>query len=404
MLVFRRWLLVLLMLCWLPGCGPGSRTDTPPRQPSSPSSPSAIEQPSAEPSDPTSPDAAPASIAKPEDPLVIEDQELERDASPNATAVRQDTKLPDAGRTPDPTFPELPPESQWETWCESLMSGTPEARREASRGIAQTLRPLSSEDLAALLAHDSVFVRRGVAFDLLERFHPHDVEIAEAFVRSLGDQDATVRHIALTAVRRLPQDKLVTALEPLTSLMTSSAESSANRIAAIRLIASMQSQGQDALPDLHDLLRNDSDPAVRSATAVAIARVADAEQAAAWLQKALADEPDPSVQTVLVVRLGRIGPPAATALDRLRQTLRTDDAQLQRAVIDAMIAIGKPAVPHLILLLDSSDVTIRRLAVFALGNLGPVATDATEALQACLHDQDAEVRQLAEIALARIAS
>jgi HEAT repeat protein len=266
------------------------------------------------------------------------------------------------------------------------------------------LRPFSSEDLTALLAHDSAFVRRGVAFDLLERFNPNDDELAAALVRGLADQDATVRHIALTAVRRLPHDKLVAALEPLTSLFTSPEESSANRIAAIRLIASMQSQAQDALPLLNELLRTDADSAVRSASAVAIARVADPPQAVQWLQRALADEPDPTVRAVLVVRLGRIGTPAAAALDELSQTLRTEDAELQRAVIDAMIAIGKSSVPHLILLLDSSDVAIRRLAVFALGSLGPAATDATESLQAHLQDQDAEIRQLAEIALARIAS
>lgn len=399
MLVFRRCLLVLLMLHLVPGCGPRDPAGTPTREPLSPGP---TEQPQAEAPNQQSDAQEPKSNSTSDGSLLsdIPDQ----DEPPKAGAVMEDTNRKDIVRASDPTSQELPPESQWETWCESLMSGAPEARRKAAEGIAQTLRPLSSEDLAALLAHDSAFVRRGVAFDLLERFNPNDEKIAAAFIRSLADQDATVRHIALTAVRRLPHDKLITALEPLTSLMISPAESSANRIAVIRLIASMQSQAQDALPLLNELLRTDSDSAVRSASAVAIARVADPQQAVQWLQRALADEPDPAVRTVFVVRLGRIGTPAAAALDELSQTLRAEDAELQRAVIDAMIAIGKPSVPHLILLLDSSDVAIRRLAVFALGSLGPVAMDATDALQVRLQDQDVEVRQLAEIALARIAS
>ncbi|TVS18779.1 MAG: hypothetical protein EA424_10215 [Planctomycetaceae bacterium] len=399
MLVFRRCLLVLLMLRFVPGCGSSDPTGTPSREPLSPS---ASGQPLAE-----APDRQ-AEAPEPKSPSTSDGSLFsdlpDQDDPPNAGTVMEDPNLKDVAPASDPTSQELPPETQWETWCESLMSGTPEARRQAAEGIAQTLRPFSSEDLAALLAHDSAFVRRGVAFDLLERFNPNDDQIAAAFIRSLADQDATVRHIALTAVRRLPHDKLVTALEPLTSLMISPAESSANRIAVIRLIASMQSQAQDALPLLHELLRTDADSAVRSASAVAIARVADPPQAVQWLQGALAGEPDPAVRTVFVVRLGRIGTPAAAALDELSETLRTEDAELQRAVIDAMIAIGKPSVPHLILLLDASDVAIRRLAVFALGNLGPTAADAAEALQARLQDQDGEVRQLAEIALARIAS
>lgn len=401
MLVSRRCLLVLLMVCFVPGCG---RSDPLDSGSGEVLGPAASQLRLDEPLKQASAADAAKSNAMDEDSLLREDQGFAQPATSNDAAVMEDAKLKDAGRASASSAPGFPPESQWEIWCESLMSGTPEARREAAQGIAQTLRGVSSEDLAALLAHDSAFVRRGVAFDLLERFNATDDQIAAAFVRSLEDQDATVRHIALTAVRRLPHNKLVTALEPLTSLMISPGESSANRIAAIRLIASMQSQGQDALPQLFELLRNDSDSAVRSATAVAIARVADSQQAVPWLRTALADEPDPSVRMVLVVRLGRIGPSAAAALEELRQALRTEDPQLQRAVIDAMIAIGKPAVPHLILLLDSPDVATRRLAVFALGNLGSAAADATESLQARLQDPDPEVRQLAKIALARIAS
>lgn len=399
MLVFRRCLLVLLMLRLIPGCGASDPTGVPSREPLGPA---AAEQPLVEAPDRQAEAQDPKRPSTPDGSLLsdLPDQ----DEPPKAGIVMEATNLKEVAAASDPTSTELPPETQWETWCESLTSGTPEARRQAAERIAQTLRPFSSEGLAALLAHDSAFVRRGVAFDLLERFNPNDDRIAAAFIRSLADQDATLRHIALTAVRRLPHDQLLAALEPLTSLMISPAESPANRIAVIRLIASMQSQAQDALPLLHDLLQTDTDAAVRSASAVAITRVAAPPQAVQWLQRALADEPDPAVRMVLVVRLGRIGTPAAAALDELSQTLRTKDAELQRAAIDAMIAIGKPSVPHLILLLDSSDIAIRRLAVFALGSLGPVAADAAETLQTRLQDQDVEVRQLAEIALARIAS
>jgi len=299
-------------------------------------------------------------------------------------------------------FESLPDENQWKSWGEALMSGSSEQRSSAAESIAQCLDPLAPETVANLLTHESVHVRRGVAFYLLDRLDPNDPTVAAAMTEALSDEDATVRHIALSAVRRLPESSQASAVVQLVTMLTPDREDAANRAAIVRLVASLERQADAALPRLVEILREDPDASVRSAAVAAIPRIAGPERAVTELSEALVKESDPGVQGVLVVRLGKLGPAAAGAVDPLADKLKTNDHELQRKVIDALIAIGKPSVPRLIEALQAKDVPTRRLAVFALGSLSAVAAEATEPLRACLNDDDEQVRQLAQVALLRI--
>jgi HEAT repeat protein len=379
----------LMAFCLLAGCGPADQAPV-----SSPDAP-------AVPADPQTAGRLPAETpdADVADGDATSTDPAEAEVPPGV--AEDPTMVPDYPSAP---LDGLPPDEQWQAWSQSLMGGTPDARRSAADAIAQTLNPFSPGQVAGLLRHDSPGVRRCAAFYLLERFDPNDSRAAGAMAGALTDDDATVRHIALSAVRRLPAAKLVSVVPQLTAMLRSQREDATSRASIVRLLAGLERQGESALPLLVELLLTDPDGTVRSAAAVAIPRMADPGQAADWLRQALAKEADPAVQTVLVVRLGRIGAPAAAAVDALARTLNTGDPELQRKVIDALIAIGEPSVPQLIERLTSPDVQLRRLAVFALGSLGAAAAPAVEPLKACLNDEDEDVRQLAEIALLRIQS
>ncbi|MCL4203058.1 MAG: HEAT repeat domain-containing protein [Pirellulaceae bacterium] len=390
MVVSFRCLGALLALCLMAGCGPTDRE----RESSTPDVPRA-------PMDLEAEDGMPA-----ETPA-----SAVADGDASSTGAAEKEGAPGVAEDPDQVpAPEeaaldgLPPDAQWQTWSQSLTGGTPDARRSAADAITRTLTPFSPDQVAGLLKHESSGVRRCAAFYLLERFDPNDSKSAAAMAGALSDDDATVRHIALSAVRRLPAAKLVLVVPQLTAILKSPQEDATNRASIVRLLGGLERQAESALPLLVEILQTDPDASVRSAAAVAIPRMADPAQAADWLRQALAKESDPTVQTVLVVRLGRIGSPAAAAVEVLAGTLSTSDQELQRRVIDALIAIGEPSVPQLIELLKSPNVQFRRLAVFALGRLGTVAASAAEPLKACLNDEDAEVRQLAEIALLRVQS
>ncbi|MCH5374198.1 MAG: HEAT repeat domain-containing protein, partial [Planctomycetes bacterium] len=210
------------------------------------------------------------------------------------------------------------------------------------------------------------------------------------------------RHIALSAIKRLPAASLHSAVPHLIAMLDPDREDAVNRAAIVRLLGSLDGQAESAFPRLSEVLRGDPDSSVRSAAAVAIARIAEPSRAADELRQALEDEQDVAVRGVIVARLARLGPAAAGAVDVLADALKTDDHEMQRKLIDALIAIGKPSVPRLIEFVDAPVVQTRRLAVFALGSLSPFAAEAVGPLKERLNDEDEQVRQLAQVALVRI--
>lgn len=286
-------------------------------------------------------------------------------------------------------------------WIADLVSENLPARTQAERNLAE-LGDRAEPQLLAALNDDSPAIRRAAAFTLLEMFDPRDEKMVAAFRLALADDDRTVRHIALQAVKDLPHADLVSALPRLAQMLDSRRESEANRGEVARLIGKLESDAHSMLPALMRAAREDPSAKVRSACLFTISRVADAAAVVSVCQEALNKDNDATVRAVAAARLGRIGPAASEAAADLGRTLEDKDDSVRRAAADALVRIGPLAVPVLIQSLESKDPRARQWAVFALGNLGPAAQPATAALRKRLNDEDPAVRQLTEAVLVRL--
>jgi HEAT repeat protein len=147
------------------------------------------------------------------------------------------------------------------------------------------------------------------------------------------------------------------------------------------------------------------DPAaqVRSASLIAIAQIAAADQAAPLVAKGLADQ-DAAVRLVAAVRLRQFGFGAASASKPLAAALADSDSRVRAAAAEALEKIGKPAVAEIAAQLAQDSLVARKLALFCLYKIGPDAKDAAPQVEKCLADSDAEVQKLAAAALASIQS
>lgn len=168
--------------------------------------------------------------------------------------------------------------------------------------------------------------------------------------------------------------------------------------AAPEVVRAMSGLGVDACLALTPLL-GDPDPAVRTATADALARCAGAEVLAA-LDAALSREEDLGVRAALLRASGYAGGEAAIA--RLVPFLDHDAAEVRLAAIEALAATGaEAALGPLRRLLDAGDPD-RLAALRALGDLAAPA--GAPLLAPHLRSRNADVRREAAGAAVRLAA
>jgi HEAT repeat protein len=262
--------------------------------------------------------------------------------------------------------------------------------------------PEAVAQLWPLLNDERVEVRRGAALYLLGQFSPHDSQQVAAFIGLLGDRDRTIRSIALSAVKELPHDQQIAALDRVVSMLNPQQEDvPENRAAVARFCGSLKADGTAATSALQAAVTSDPEAKVRAAAVAALAQVAPLNDVTATLAKALSD-PESSVRLVAAARLRQLGQAAAPAAPQLAAILGDADSSTAEAAAEALVRIGSPAVGPLTGQLTGSNIAARKLALACLAKIGPAAKPATAAIEKCQQDPDAQVRQLATIALKRI--
>jgi HEAT repeat protein len=276
------------------------------------------------------------------------------------------------------------------------------SRQAAAEDLERAIGQLPRAAQLAMLQDPSVDRRRCIAFYLVDRFDPADAPATDSFLGALTDADATVRHVALTAARRLTPAQLTGAVGKLEGLLAPQGEDGPHRAAVARLLGGLGTDAREALPALLESQHGDPDAGVRSACLVAVTRIAEPAAQVEALRRSLAQDSDATVRGVAAVRLGKLGPAAAGAVPELADSLDQPDESLTPKAVEALISIGAPAVPALIPRLRSPRTTTRSWAVVALGRIGPDAAAAVQPLETSLNDEDSQVRQLAAIALQRI--
>jgi len=253
----------------------------------------------------------------------------------------------------------------------------------------------SISQVRPLIGDDDVAVRRGAAFYLLEYFTADDPALTSAFIETLNDDDPTIRHIGMQALRRMPADVAVQAAPALGRLLASGDEDATTRAEVARLLGKMEAGAKAALPDLRRVASEDADPRVRSASLFAASRIGGDAEAVKLYRMALTNDQDASVRRVAATRLGRLPKGDAAAVD-LAAALGDESDEVARAAIDSLVAIGTPAVEPLAKQLSSSDTRLRKLSMFALARLGELAKPAVPAIKPLTKDSDPDIKQLAE--------
>lgn len=274
-------------------------------------------------------------------------------------------------------------------------------RDEQAATDLEKLGPEALDRLWPLLKDASADVRRGAAFTLLGQIDPHSSDQATAFGALLDDQDATIRGLAVDAIKEFRREQQIAILPKLAEMLNAVREPKAdNRAKTSRLLASLKSDAAAATDALGTAAAGDPDPKVRTACLVAIAQVAPPEQAAPLLARGLSDG-EAAVRQVAAARLRQLGPAATPAAKQLAAALADDS--LRETAAETLILIGVAAVPTLAEQLTSQQADVRKYALACLAKIGPAAKDALPAVQKCLQDPDEGVRTIAAAAAARIA-
>ncbi len=273
---------------------------------------------------------------------------------------------------------------------------------QAAKQFLEDRGPDALQDIAVLMSDKSPDVRRGAAFFLLERFDPDDPKMFDAFLRTLSDDDSTIRSFGVTALKRMPVDVAAGASEQLATLLRRKDESATNRSEIARLLGKMESRAVAALPALIQTAREDPNVSVRKVCLNSVERIGSPSDVVPLLQDMLKSKSDPTTRIFAAAKLKRLGTESARAAQDLAGALGDINKDVRMTARDALIAIGEPSVKPLIAQLESKNPRTRGLAVFALGKLGSVAKPALPSLERLLEDQNEEVRALTPVVIRAI--
>jgi HEAT repeat protein len=218
--------------------------------------------------------------------------------------------------------------------------------------------------------------KRGAGESLPEAMFP-------VLAQALRDQDAEVRQKAAKALYY----PCVDAQEPLPNVLLSAlAEALLNNTPwADECLLSF---GRDALRIFNEALK-DSDPAVRKVAVGGLSGLAGGRQKGEGRSVQLAPEREPLSPTEV-----------ASVVSALIEILQKDKSkEVRESAAYALSDIGEPAAQTLGSAAQSSDVTVRRLAVRSLRMMAARAKKAVPTLAKLLKDDDGAVRWEAFIAL-----
>jgi HEAT repeat protein len=174
------------------------------------------------------------------------------------------------------------------------------------------------------------------------------------------------------------------------------------RLAAVEALDEFGPAAAPAVPDLIEILSEDSDlPGSAMTTLLDIGPAA--APAVPALIKVL-DDDDYGYRGLAAQALGSIGPDAKTALPKLEELLSGDsNSSVRVSAGEALGNIGNPeAIPSLIAALDDQDPMTRRYVALALAKFGDQARMAVPALVAKLSDDEEYVGVAAGFAIAKI--
>jgi len=274
---------------------------------------------------------------------------------------------------------------------------------EDAKAKLEELGPKQVETLLPMFADKSADVRRGAAYHLLP-FAASSDDLAQGYAGLLDDEDAAVRGIALGAMGQVKLNQRATAAEQIAAVLARTGDDDGQqRATAARLLSDLGKLASPMLPQLTKAASSDASPKVRSASLLAIAKIAEPAKGVKIFVASL-DDQDPAVRLVAAQRLRELGRDAAPAADQLGKLLESSDEKLRKAAAEGLVRIGSTSVPILTAALESKSRDTREVAALALGKMGPVARPALSALKKLLKDSDAQVKEQAQIAIAAIES
>jgi len=318
-----------------------------------------------------------------------------RDASSTVEAAAGE----EVGAAPDPAAVPLDP-AVTATVQPLLVQMASDAsiERQAAAEELDALHAAVMPYLTAALRGGTEAEKRGAAVFLIGRVPLDDDAVLAALIGALGADDAVLRHNALQAVEKLPEERLVRSFPALTALAKNAGEETAYRVRAVRAMAKLGAAAVAAMPDLFELARDDGVPELQRSACDAIAKVAPPHESEAFFLEVLRTGTDKDLRRLAAHRLVQeaMSPESVTGLIA---AFGDAEADVRNAARDSIVAIGRPAVPQLIQALEEPQVQIRRQVVFTLGKLGALAADAAPALQTRLQDADPQVRALAAASL-----
>jgi len=162
------------------------------------------------------------------------------------------------------------------------------------------------------------------------------------------------------------------------------------------------SNASDSVPKLIEILQDDPEPAVRTASARALSEISSDPEVISALVGALEDE-NSDVVGMTIVALGVIGPKAKAAIPALIKMLKDVDPEKRAAAAReiARISSGPDVVSNLISALDDPDASVHTSAASSLARIGPPAEEAIPKLIDLLRHDDSDVRSSAAQALGK---
>jgi HEAT repeat protein len=189
--------------------------------------------------------------------------------------------------------------------------------------------------LIGFLGHSEADLRNAAA-GALGAIDPKPKESVPALTKALKDEDPGVRLAsawALIAVEGSLSDPVKDAMEELLKHK----EATTRRDAAMVFVES-GAGGKSALPGLQERSKKDDDAGVRSASALAVARITGAQanqRAVAVMLKALKDK-DPRVRQDGARCLGQLGADAKSAVPALSIALEDGDEDVRKVAAEAL--------------------------------------------------------------------
>lgn len=311
----------------------------------------------------------------------VVNNDTQADGTPNNVA-------PPANADTPPPLPAAP------AWVVDLASDDAATRQAAATQLA-------AEEQGTELLRDHLLrsadaaIRRGAAFGLLSEFDTRDQEQTAAMLSALADDDEVVRRVAMQAVSQWGQaDPLAAevAILPLEAILKSPAAESSERSQAARILGRL---GAAAQPALVRAIANDAEANVRKASLAAVMRTnPSADAIVTPLTNVLKNDTDPAMRRQAAMHLQHFGGNEA-AHSALAAAFGDSDREVRIEAATSLGKIGTPALEFTIGLLDDPEPQTRLFAIFALGKMGRAAEPAIARLRQLTNDSNPNIAKTA---------